>query len=152
VILLWIACHREPPADPDTTAAPIDAYDPLEWVDPFIGTGGTAFDIGSVNPGALRPFGRVKVGPDTIGPLGDIDFAHCAGYHYGDTHIVGFTHTHAYGMGVPDYGAVLFMPRDGVAEAWFADSTRAAPFSHADEEASPGTYRVTLEEDGVDVA
>ena len=49
-------------------------------------------------------------------------FYHCAGYWWGDTHIWDFSHTHAHGMGVPDYGTVALMPRDG----WDPAYTEAA--------------------------
>lgn len=151
--MLWIlllACKNAPPTE-DASADPIAPYDPLEWVDPRIGSGGQGFEVGSVNPGPLRPFGMVKVGPDTRSSAGAIEYLHCAGYHYDDTHVAGFSHNHAYGMGVADYGQIAWMPRDGWNDAWTTDSGRAAPFDHADEEAAAGYYAVTLGDDGVRV-
>ena len=44
--------------------------DPSQYVDPFIGTGGVGFGIGSINPGAQAPFGALRLGPDTSLGLG----------------------------------------------------------------------------------
>lgn len=143
---LWTACERQPevvlPEDP--SVAPIEAYDPLAWVDPFIATGGEGAEIANVNPGASVPFGMTHVGPDSRLAGGAPPFYHCAGYWYNDTHIHGFSHTHAHGMGVPDFGGVSFFPTDGASAALATRSGRMATFSHDAEEASPGRYAVTL--------
>jgi putative alpha-1,2-mannosidase len=34
----------------------------------------------------------------------------CSGYHYSDSLIYGFSHTHLSGTGVPDYCDILFQP------------------------------------------
>lgn len=68
--------------------------DPLRWVDPFIGTGGH----GHTFPGATLPFGMVQLSPDTR--LDGWDG--CSGYHYTDTIVYGFSHTHLSGTGVSD--------------------------------------------------
>ena len=65
--------------------------DPIGYVDPFIGTG----FHGHTYPGAATPFGMVQLSPDTR--AGDWDA--CAGYHYDDTTIDGFSHTHLSGTG-----------------------------------------------------
>ena len=65
--------------------------DPLEYVDPFIGTG----FHGHTFPGAATPFGMVQLSPSN-------DFSswkRCAGYHYDDDVIKGFAHTHISGAG-----------------------------------------------------
>lgn len=146
LLLALLACHE---ADP--TQDPIEPYDPVDLVDPFIATGGVGAQIASVSPGASMPNGLVLVGPDTRLASGAPSFYHCAGYWYGDDQIAGFAHLHAHGMGVTDYGAVLVMPRADWANGWTADRTRAAPFDHADESARPGTYAVTLQDDGTRV-
>ena len=73
-----------------------------EWVNPFIGTGGH----GHTYPGATAPFGMVQLSPDTR--LDGWDG--CGGYHYSDSAIYGFSHTHLSGTGVSDYGDLLLMP------------------------------------------
>lgn len=40
------------------------AKQPIDYVDPFIGTGGE----GNVYPGVAVPFGFIQVGPDTVAP------------------------------------------------------------------------------------
>ncbi len=71
-------------------------------VNPFIGTGGH----GHTYPGATSPFGMVQLSPDTR--LDGWDG--CGGYHYSDSVIYGFSHTHLQGTGVSDYGDILIMP------------------------------------------
>lgn len=150
---LLVACQADPdmdaPLDPST--APIEAYDPLDLVDPLIGTGGEGAEIANVNPGASMPHGMTLVGPDTRKLSGAPLFYHCAGYWYEDTHIYGFSHTHNHGMGVPDYSAVALMPRDGWDPAYTTMAGRQAPFDHAEEFARPGSYRVILQDTGTDV-
>jgi putative alpha-1,2-mannosidase len=73
-----------------------------QYVNPFIGTGGH----GHTFPGATMPFGMVQLSPDTR--LDGWDG--CSGYHYSDTVVYGFSHTHLSGTGVSDYGDVLLMP------------------------------------------
>ena len=74
-------------------------------VDPFIGT-----DYhGHTFPGACLPFGMVQLSPDTR----TLGWDACAGYHYSDSSILGFSHTHLSGTGIGDYGDVLFMPYSG---------------------------------------
>ena len=71
-------------------------------VNVFTGTGGH----GHTFPGATAPFGMVQLSPDTR--LDGWDG--CGGYHYSDSIIYGFTHTHLQGTGVSDYGDSLEPP------------------------------------------
>ena len=48
-----------------SSGMPVEAHDPLELVDPFVGTGGNGAEIANVNPVASTPFGMTLVGPDT---------------------------------------------------------------------------------------
>ncbi len=145
LLLSLFACQSDP------TAEPIAPYDPLPLVDVFIGTGGVGAGIGAINPGAALPFGMTIAGPDTRSESGAPGFYHCGGYYHPDTRIEAFAHTHAHGMGVPDFGGVAIMPRVGWSDDWTEDKTRSAPFSHDTEEASPGYYAVTLDDDGTRV-
>jgi predicted alpha-1,2-mannosidase len=99
-------------------------------VNPFIGTGGH----GHTYPGATAPFGMVQLSPDTRVEGWDA----CSGYHYSDSTIMGFSHTHLSGTGAADYGDILFTPRTNT------NDTSAIEFSHADEEAWAGFYGVSL--------
>lgn len=74
-------------------------------VNPFIGTGGH----GHTFPGATLPNGMVQLSPDTR----TMGWDACGGYHYSDSSILGFSHTHLSGTGIGDYGDILFMPFTG---------------------------------------
>lgn len=74
----------------------------VDYVDPFIGTG----FHGHTYPGATAPFGAVQLSPDTR--VGNWDA--CAGYHYNDTTLRGFSHIHLSGTGCIDLGDILFRP------------------------------------------
>lgn len=100
-------------------------------IDPFIGTGGH----GHTHPAATAPFGMVQIGPDTRREGWD----GCSGYHFTDSTVWGFSHTHLSGTGVGDYGDFLFKPWGGP----FADSP--VEFDKSSERASAGTYSVRLE-------
>ncbi len=79
-----------------------------QYVNPFIGTGGH----GHTWPGATLPFGAVQLSPDTRDD-GYNDWDGCGGYHYSDSIIYGFSHTHLSGTGVADYCDILLMPGTG---------------------------------------
>lgn len=151
VCVALAACRREEP-EPVGPAAPIDPYDPLPYVDPFIATGGIGGEVTGVSPGAAAPFGMTLVGPDTRhSEYGAPGFYHFGGYHHDDDRIDGFSHTHSHGMGVNDYGGLLVMPRDGWDPAYTTDPGRTAPFDHATEWAGPGWYAVDLLDHGIHV-
>jgi predicted alpha-1,2-mannosidase len=118
--------------------------DYTRWVDPFIGTGGH----GHTYPGASLPFGMVQLSPDT---RNDNSWDSCAGYHYSDTSILGFSHTHLSGVGVPDYGDILVQPITGELRLLPGDpatprSGYRSRFRHATEHAEPGYYTVVLDD------
>ena len=119
--------------------------DPLPWVDPFIGTGGQGFGQGALYPGAAAPFGMVAVSPDTRTKTSHVEAFHNGGYWYEDNLISGVSHLHLAGAGVPDLGTLQIMPAPWMTPALADAEARAAGFSHADEEASPGYYAVTLD-------
>jgi predicted alpha-1,2-mannosidase len=112
-----------------------------KFVDPFIGTGGH----GHTYPGATAPFGLVQLSPDTRFDGWD----GCSGYHYSDSIIYGFSHTHLSGTGVSDYADLLIVPQCGkkaktIPGYMDAKNGYAHRFSHEQEEASPGFYSVYL--------
>ena len=113
-----------------------------EYVNPFVGTGGH----GHTFPGAASPFGMVQLSPDT---RIDDSWDGCGGYHYDDSFIYGFSHTHLNGTGVSDYGDILLMPTMG--EPSFDNKIYASTFSHANEKASAGFYSVKLDKHNIDV-
>ena len=113
-------------------------------VNPFIGTGGH----GHTYPGPSLPFGMIQPGPDTRLTGWD----GCSGYHYSDSRIFGFSHTHLSGTGIPDYADVLLMPTTGAVRLNNGADGKpgySSAFSHDDEIAAPGYYAVTLKDYGV---
>ena len=100
-----------------------------EYVDPMIGTGGH----GHVFLGANVPFGFVQLGPTE--PTRGWDW--CSGYHYSDSVLVGFSHTHLSGTGCGDLGDVRFLPISDIKQ-------RDVIFSHKDEQCRPGYYSLQL--------
>ncbi len=105
------------------------------FVNPFIGTGGH----GHTFPGPVSPFGMVQLSPDT---RIDGSWDGCSGYHYSDSIIYGFSHTHLSGTGVSDWGDILLTPSN---KLMGGDSRKyASTFSHKSETASAGTYSVKL--------
>jgi predicted alpha-1,2-mannosidase len=114
---------------------------PLSHVNPFIGTDAH----GHTYPGAAAPFGLVQLSPDTRPSM--MDWDGCSGYHYSDTLIYGFSHTHLSGTGVPDYGDVLFIPYTG--KAFLENQDNASPFKKEKENAEAGYYSVFLEKDRI---
>ena len=112
-------------------------------VNPFIGTGGH----GHTYPGATAPFGMVQLSPDT---RIDGSWDGCSGYHYSDSVIYGFSHTHLSGTGCSDYGDVMLMPIMG--QPVFDPKKYASAFSHKSEAAHAGFYTVLLEDEKINVA
>jgi len=98
---------------------------------------------GHTYPGATVPFGMVQLSPDTR--IGTWDG--CSGYHYSDKAILGFSHSHLSGTGATCLGDVLLMPTVGqlYLDAGSPGDGYASRFSHAQEQATPGYYRVFLE-------
>lgn len=115
--------------------------DYTKYVDPFIGTGGH----GHTYPGAVTPFGMMQLSPDTR--LTGWDGS--SGYHYTDTVVYGFSHTHLSGTGIADYCDVLFMPTTGTPQ--FKNSDYSSAFQKTNEEASPGYYKTHLDKYDIDV-
>jgi predicted alpha-1,2-mannosidase len=107
----------------------------ITYVDPFIGTGGH----GHTFPGATVPFGMVQLSPDN----GRTGWDWCGGYYYGDSVITGFSHMHLSGTGIGDWCDISVMPENKLITDT-ADHGQTT-FSHANEQASPGYYRVKMD-------
>ena len=112
-LVLFIACQP----------AKKKACDFAAFVNPFVGTGGDMSNgFGNMFPGAAYPFGMIQLSPDNGGQ----GWQYAAGYHYPDSMIVGFSHTHLSGTGVADFCDISVMPTvQPIAEKYFvqADST-----------------------------
>ncbi len=109
------------------------------YVTPLVGTDGH----GHTFPGAIVPFGQIQPSPDTRLEGWD----GCSGYHYSDSVIYGFSHTHLSGTGCEDYGDVLLMPVSG---EWRTENGEwregyKSRFSHKNETARAGYYKVLLD-------
>ena len=143
LILTLASCGNE--VDKIATSEVVEL---TKHVDPFLGTGGH----GHVYPGATVPFGMIQLSPDN--GLSGWDWV--SGYHYSDSLIAGFSHLHLSGTGIGDLADILFMPVNkeidlSVEVEERNDIPYLSKFSHTNEEASPGYYRVLLEDHNVDV-
>lgn len=115
------------------------AIKPSQYVDPMIGTGGH----GHTFPGATVPFGMVQLSPDT---RIDGSWDGCSGYHYSDSVIYGFSHTHLSGTGCSDYGDILLFPLiENIKPDDLMDHKYSSAFKHENEKASAGYYYVGLD-------
>jgi len=117
-----------------------------DYVRPFVGTEGE----GNTFPGPSAPFGMVQLSPDTD----KTNWLTASGYEYSDPTILGFSMTHLSGTGIPDLGDFLFIPQIG--KPTFVSGMKDHPeegyqstFSHADEVATVGYYKVKLQKSGV---
>lgn len=121
-------------AEPRSPASPVD------WVDPYIGTAGSA-QLGSEYGGTM-PF----VGP----PFATTNWTaqtrqnkiSQTSYAYEDKTISGFIGTHQPAIWMGDYGYFTVVPEVGVLKV--SPETRALPFDRKDEHATPYAYSVKL--------
>ncbi|MFH8696110.1 GH92 family glycosyl hydrolase [Streptomyces chartreusis] len=139
-----LAVGSATPALAAPTAPPDLVQDPTPYVDPLIGTR----NGGNVFPGAVTPFGMLSFSPENT--RGDATrTAAPGGYHYDATRIRGFSLTHMSGTGCAGgSGDIPFFPYAGEVTSSPASDTEdavyASDFSHSDESAEPGRYRVRL--------
>ena len=129
----------------------------IQYVNPLIGTQ----RMGHTFPGATVPFGMVQLSPDTDtipyemnGKYNPDVYKYCAGYQYDDKTIVGFSHTHFSGTGHSDLGDFLIMPTTGSLQlnpgiATDPKSGYRSAFSHTNEKAEAGYYKVKLDDDNI---
>jgi predicted alpha-1,2-mannosidase len=129
----------------------VRAQEPAAEVNPFIGTA----NGGNVFPGATVPFGMVQFSPEATPVNPRRPIAAPGGYEYRATAIRGFSLTNVEGWGCAGgSGDVPLMPTTDLLTSSPSTDFRhdyTSPFKHADEQASPGSYRVHLG-NGVDVA
>ncbi|MFS4417928.1 GH92 family glycosyl hydrolase [Maribacter sp. 2307ULW6-5] len=142
LLLCFTAC-RDHPVDGAPSLEKTTAH-----VDPFIGTGGH----GHTYPGASAPFGMVQPSPDN----GTSGWDWCSGYHITDSIISGFGQLHLSGTGIGDLTDVLLMPTNAPVDVTRFGTARdtlpyTSGFSHDNEAASPGYYRVLLDAPKVEV-
>lgn len=113
----------------------------LQYVDPYIGSG----YHGHVFVGTSVPYGMVQLGPNNIHKGWDW----CSGYHYSDSILIGFSHTHLNGTGCTDLGDILIMPLNEIrTPRGNQDDIRdgyASRYSHDNETARPEYYSLLLD-------
>lgn len=129
------------------TSAAAERTSPTQLVNVFVGTapanvkdavsGGKG---GATFPGAVVPFGMVQLGPETNAP-------ERSGYNYLDSYIKHFSFTHMSGPGCANMGEVPFMPYHGQSATWPKPTDYS--FSHANEQAEPGYYKVKFDNEMV---
>jgi len=117
-------------------------------VNPFIGTGGFPWVCGNNFPGAMTPFGMVRLGPETVSILIRKRALNTSGYYYGDDQVLGFSHTRLNGTGATDGGHFLVAPATGPVQPKRYRKGQTTGFSHREELASPGYYAVMLPQIG----
>ena len=118
------------------------AFDPVEYVNPLMGTQSTyELSTGNTYPAIARPWGMNFWTPQT-GKMGD-----GWGYIYTANKIRGFKQTHQPSPWINDYGQFAIMPVVGTPE--FDQDKRASWFSHKSEIAKPYYYEVYLAEHDV---
>lgn len=127
---------------PAPAAAGTEAFDPVQYVNPLIGTQ-SSFELstGNTYPAIARPWGMNFWTPQT-GKMGD-------GWQYVYTanKIRGFKQTHQPSPWINDYGQFAIMPVVGSPE--FDQDKRASWFSHKGEIAKAYYYKVYLAEHDV---
>ncbi|MCD8288852.1 MAG: GH92 family glycosyl hydrolase [Prevotella sp.] len=134
-MVLFLACF--------VVSAKTDAGEHTKYVNPFIGTEAAANSLpGNTFPGAAMPFGMVQLSPDTQEAP---DWDNASGYSYAHDTIYGFSHTHLSGTGACDLLDILMLPfsHDG-------EERPVEHFSHKEESACPGYYRVRLRDSGIE--
>ncbi|MYV51511.1 glycoside hydrolase family 92 protein [Streptomyces sp. SID3212] len=121
-----------------------EVRDTVAYVDPLIGS----TNAGNTYPGAVQPFGMLAWSPQNSRGS-QVSTPAPGGYEYGATKIRGFSLTHLNGVGC--YGAngdIPVMPYVGEVDssptADTTDAKYASTFSHADETAEAGYYKVGL--------
>ena len=112
----------------------------ISYVNPMLGTGGD----GNLLPVVSVPFGMVQLGADT----------HLinSGYKYSANEIIGFSHTHMSGGGCNTFKDIMFFPVSDpfwIGRSQYPDKV-SGTFSHDQEIAEPGYYKVKLLNSNID--
>jgi predicted alpha-1,2-mannosidase len=140
LLILSVSCSNNKGTETNS------AMDYTQFVDPMIGS-----DYhGHVFVGANVPFGAVQLGPNN--PTQGWDW--CSGYHFSDSLLIGFAHTHLSGTGIGDLGDILFMPLAGDFTPAITEENPydwQAKYTHADEVVKPGYYSIDIKKYNVEV-
>ncbi len=138
---LTLSCAiKKPAAEPSANST-----DFTRFVDPYIGS-----DYhGHVFVGASVPFGMMQLGPNNETQGWDW----CSGYHYSDSVLIGFAHTHLSGTGIGDLGDIVFMPASDAFIPVKNDTTAypwKSAYSHDKETVQPGYYSLHINRYNID--
>jgi predicted alpha-1,2-mannosidase len=136
--------HRIVGAKPGKLQTQVQPKEFGRWVNPFIGTGGFPWVCGHNFPGAMAPFGMVRLGPETVSMLIRKRALNTSGYYYGDDQMLGFSHTRLIGTGATDGGHFLVVPAIEPVKPQNYRKGQTTSFSHSEELASPGYHAVKL--------
>lgn len=147
VVLALAALGLSATATPASAAHdhPAAVTDPAAHVNPLIGSA----NAGNTYPGAVRPFGMLSWSPQTSNGK-QVSNPAPGGYQYDAKKIRGFSLTHLDGVGCSGAnGDVPIMPYPGEVDssptADTDDATYASTFSHTNETARAGYYKVALD-------
>ncbi len=150
ITIIFVSCSNDSTSKETRTVT----KDFAQYVNPMIGTS----KMGHVYPGATAPFGMVQLSPQTNfevmfkeGRYNSKTYEYCAGYQYRDSTIIGFAHTNLSGTGHSDLGDLLVMPTTGKLvldpiETKDGEKGFYSKFSHDNETAKAGYYKVDLED------
>lgn len=127
----------------DTVKAQVNPKQPVDYVNPFIGTGARhstkrGWGHGYTYPGAVVPWGMVSVSPHTAPGTEN-------GYIYGKPYLYGFGHVQLSGVGCSDLGNVVLMPTVGVIHT----TPKTYRSKYGKQKASPGYYETVLKPSGI---
>ena len=123
------------------SATALTAQEPVDYVDPFIGT--TNFSV--CNPGAVLPQGMMSVVPfnvmgSDLNPNDKDARWWSAPYEYHNKFFTGFAHVTLSGVGCPELGSLLTMPTAGKLDVDYHHYGS----EYEAEQAVPGYYAVSL--------
>ena len=128
------------------SATALMAQEPVDYVDPFIGT--TNFSV--CNPGAVLPQGMMSVVPfnvmgSDLNPNDKDARWWSAPYEYHNKFFTGFAHVTLSGVGCPELGSLLTMPTAGKLDVDYHHYGS----EYEAEQAAPGYYAVSLKKYGI---
>lgn len=119
------------------------SYDPLPYVNPFIGTS----NYGATNPGAIAPRGMASVSPFNVAGRIDLNPLEKDSqwlsnpYVHENQFLTGFSHVNMSGVGCPELGVIITMPTTGDLET---DHIKYGT-TYSEETAEAGYYAVQLD-------
>ena len=117
------------------------APDPVDLVNPLIGTSAIGFSPGKDGGGTMPCVGTPFAMTNFVAQTRENKISEMP-YVYEDTSITGFMATHQPTVWMGDYGYVSLMPQTGTLKLLPKD--RALPFSHQDEISKPHYYAVDM--------